>query len=1184
MPHHHPPNLCPTCGEPIAPDAPFGQCARCLFGFAIGTGLDRDLPDEDLLVAGEMRRFAGYELIEEIARGGMGVVYRARQIGLGREVALKMLASGELAGPDSVQRFRNEASAAAGLEHPNIVPVYEISEGETGHFFSMRLVPGRRNVADWARDLPPAGRSRRIAAMMATVARAIAHAHEHGVLHRDLKPSNLLIDENEEPQVTDFGLARLYREVDSGLTLTRQILGSPSYMAPEQAEGRRADETTLTDVYGLGAVLYEMLTGRPPFVAESPIATARKVVEETPARLGQVPRDLETICLKCLEKEPVRRYGSALALAEDLERFARGEPIRARPLTTPEALWRWAKRWPKTALLSGLFLVSLVGGLGGVFWQWQRAEVARDQALSANKALRASVAQLEWRRAVQMLDSGELSGGMAQLARLLRADPANPRAASLAISVLEQGGFATPVAPPISHGEDYVVTQARLSPDGRGIVSGGSDGTARLWVAATSATVGKVMRHTGPVRWVEYSPDGRRVATASDDGTAREWDAATGDPLTPLLSHGGAVVMLAFAGDRLATISADGTAAIWEKGALLHRLDLGGAGIALAWSPDGGRLYTASSVGVKAWSLDGRELFSHSMPGVAGVLPSPDGSRLAAWSEAGFWMGNAATGESSGVTFEEMSGLLAVTWSPDGKRLAGGAVNNWARVWDPSSGRAVTPKLKHHYACCSVVFSPDGRTLISGGHDGVSRRWDLASSLPTAAPILHREAVIGSEHCLDGVKLLVVNHPWNDRSNPRGGTAGLWDLAPRGRRPLRFVDPLSRSASSVAWSPDGTVWVGNGVGGGLVMQVGEEAPFALPGSKIQGWARGMGFLPDGDRFLVVSTTGEYSLWSVAERRRVFGPVALGSVESVRLFPDGKRVVIGLTSGEVAVREIATAAVLVKLPAHRAPLNCVDVSPDGRVVATAGEDGRCLLSDAATGQPLVPVIEADDEFVSVRFSHDGKWIVTASHDRTARIWGVTSGALRGHEMRHDGEVAYAEFSPDDTRVLTADRSGAATLWHAATGEPIGDPMRHGSALRHARFNPDGTRLVTEDHLGQRLWESASGEPLTLLQPHPTGIGIGFFSQGTHTSFSPDGRSVLHGTASRDFLRWDFPAPPVPAPAWLPDLLEAVAGLSITESNRLVHESGNRWLEMRVRLAGLTGEDFYARWARDYVGEK
>jgi WD40 repeat protein len=1176
----HPPP-CTDCGAVIPADAPHGQCPRCLIRLATAPTLAQDDP---LLLDALPRRFGDYELVEEIARGGMGIVFRARQTRLNRELALKILPAGELASPESILRFRTEAAAAARLAHPHIVPVHEIGEHDLTHYFTMRFIPGRRHIADWARALPPEGRSQAIATTLAKVARAVAFAHEHGVLHRDLKPSNLLMDENDAPQVTDFGLARLYEEADSAVTLSRQILGSPSYMAPEQAEGRRDDETTLTDLYGLGAVLYEMLAGRPPFIADSPIATARKVVEETPARLANVPRDLETICLKCLEKAPQRRYASALELAEELERFARNEPILARPVSLPEALWRLAQRRPKTAALLGLLVLSFVGGFGGVFWQWQRAEVARDQALSANKALRASVAQLEWRRAVQMLDSGELSGGMAQLARLLRADPANPRAASLAISVLEQGGFATPVAPPISHGEDYVVTQARLSPDGRGIVSGGSDGTARLWVAATSAPGGKGMRHTGPVRWVEYSPDGRRVATASDDGTAREWDAATGDPLSPPLSHGGAVIRLAFAGERLATVSADGTAAIWEKGTLLHRLDLGGAGIALAWSPDGGRLYTASSVGVKAWSLDGRELFSHPMTGVAGVLPSPDGSRLAAWSEVGFWMGNAATGESSGVTFEEMSGLLAVTWSPDGKRLAGGAVNNWARVWDPSSGRAVTPKLKHHYACCSVVFSPDGRTLISGGHDGVSRRWDLASSLPTAAPILHREAVIGSEHCLDGVKLLVVNHPWNDRSNPRGGTARLWDLEPRGRRPLRFVDPLSRSASSVAWSPDGTVWVGNGVGGGLVMQVGEEAPFALPGSKIQGWARGMGFLPDGDRFLVVSTTGEYSLWSVAEQRRVFGPVALGSVESVRLFPDGKRVVIGLTSGEVAVREVATAAVLVKLPAHRAPLNCVDVSPDGRVVASAGEDGRCLLSDAATGQPLVPVIEADDEFVSVRFSHDGKWIVTASHDRTARIWGVTSGALRGHEMRHDGEVAYAEFSPDDTRVLTADRSGAATLWHAATGEPIGDPMRHGSALRHARFSPDGTRLVTEDHLGQRLWESASGEPLTLLQPHPTGIGIGFFSQGTHTSFSPDGRSVLHGTASRDFLRWDFPAPPVPAPAWLPDLLEAVAGLSITESNRLVHESGNRWLEMRVRLAGLTGDDFYARWARDYVGEK
>ena len=238
----------------------------------------------DLLDAGQVRSFGDYELLEEIARGGMGVVYRARQLSLGREVAVKMILAGELATAETVQRFRNEAAAAARLDHPNIVSVYEIGEHETQHYFSMRLVLGRRNIATWAKSLPLSAteRAAQLAAVMAKVARAVAFAHERGVLHRDLKPSNILVDENGEPQVTDFGLAKLVSEQDSGLTLSIQMLGSPSYMAPEQADGRHGDVTTATDVYGLGAVLYELLAGRPPFIGSSPLATAKLVVEEMP--------------------------------------------------------------------------------------------------------------------------------------------------------------------------------------------------------------------------------------------------------------------------------------------------------------------------------------------------------------------------------------------------------------------------------------------------------------------------------------------------------------------------------------------------------------------------------------------------------------------------------------------------------------------------------------------------------------------------------------------------------------------------------------------------------------------------------------------------------------------------------------------------------------------------------------
>jgi serine/threonine protein kinase len=321
---------CSTCGSEIRPGSPAGQCARCLLEMARG-GLEPESPDllsptdADFLSRSQVRRFGDYELIEEIARGGMGIVYRARQISLQRPVAVKMILTGHFAAPELVARFQLEARAAAALDHPNIVPIYEVGEHETQHYFAMKYVEGG-SLADRMADFRlGAGdsratareRARRIAALLIKVADALDHAHVHGVMHRDVKPTNILLDRQDEPMLTDFGLAK-FSDRGSDLTLSHALLGTPAYMAPEQAAGRAKSLTTAADVYGLGAVLYELLTGRPPFTGDTPLVVARKVIEEEPqwplALNPGAPRDLGIICLKCLEKEPTRRYPSAAAV------------------------------------------------------------------------------------------------------------------------------------------------------------------------------------------------------------------------------------------------------------------------------------------------------------------------------------------------------------------------------------------------------------------------------------------------------------------------------------------------------------------------------------------------------------------------------------------------------------------------------------------------------------------------------------------------------------------------------------------------------------------------------------------------------------------------------------------------------------------------------------------------------
>ena len=348
---------CPRCGREVGSNAPHALCSACLLEAALS---ENDTFDQ--AAPGQPQIFGDYELLGEIAHGGMGVVYKARQSSLNRVVALKMVLGGKLASAADLQRFRAEAEAVAHLDHPSIVPIYEIGEQQGQQYFTMRLVEGG-SLAELLSREPNHFTEREAAQLIATAARAIHCAHQHGILQRDLKPANILIDAQKRPHITDFGLAKNIK-TSSDITLSGTVLGTPAYMAPEQAAGQVKEVSTATDVYSLGAILYELLVGRPPFQADTVLETLRKVTDEEPARPGTInhrfDRDLETICLKCLEKDPPRRYGSAEALADDLERWLKHEPILARRVSTPERIWKYARRRPALAALVTTIVLALI--------------------------------------------------------------------------------------------------------------------------------------------------------------------------------------------------------------------------------------------------------------------------------------------------------------------------------------------------------------------------------------------------------------------------------------------------------------------------------------------------------------------------------------------------------------------------------------------------------------------------------------------------------------------------------------------------------------------------------------------------------------------------------------------------------------------------------------------------------
>ena len=370
------PRVCRKCGADILADAPEGICTACLFE----TGLnllanesvaevvdpgrhDRERPPDKKKTPQSTKPladFGDYELLEVIGRGGQGVVYRARQKSLNRTVALKVIGLGHWASDAHLKRFRREAEAAASLDHSGIVPIYEVGERDGSCYFSMKFVEGGQLDEVSKREPMPI---RQAVELIAKVARTVHYAHEHGILHRDIKPGNILLDQKGEPHLTDFGLARLV-ETESTVTRTMEVLGTPSYMAPEQAVGNNDAVCSATDVYGLGAVLYQLLTGHPPFAGGTTYETVKLLLDTEPrqprALNAKVDRDLSTICLKCLEKDPKRRYSSALALATDLERWLKGLPTVARPVSAPARIWRWSRRNPKLVATGAAGL--LIGG------------------------------------------------------------------------------------------------------------------------------------------------------------------------------------------------------------------------------------------------------------------------------------------------------------------------------------------------------------------------------------------------------------------------------------------------------------------------------------------------------------------------------------------------------------------------------------------------------------------------------------------------------------------------------------------------------------------------------------------------------------------------------------------------------------------------------------------------------
>jgi WD40 repeat protein len=1009
------------------------------------------MPDEDGRDHPALPVIDGYEIGELLGRGGMGLVFKAVQTELKRPVAIKIIVSGAHAGADERARFRTEAEAVAQLHDPGIVQIYEVGEQAGCPYLALEFVGGGSLAQQLdGTPMPP----RRAAQLLLDLARAVRHAHERGIIHRDLKPANILLTGSGGVKVADFGLAKLLHGGPAGPTRSGEMIGTPSYMAPEQAAGPSGFIGPATDVYGLGAILYELLTGRPPFKAETALETLQQVRFDdpvSPSRLQpKLSRDLVTICLQCLHKDPRQRYASALALAEDLQRFLDGRPIKARPVGLPTRAVKWARRRPAVAALGTGICLAVALGFAGVTWQWREADGARRTAEDRLYFNRIALAHQAWQgyqvgQADRILDDCLPAPGQADrrswewhyLRRLCRS------------AVLTLAGHK------------LTVTGVAYSPDGRLIAScsgewrGAEPGEILVWDAETGDLLHAFRGHQRTVNRVSFAPGGRLLVSSGLDATVRLWDLTRPrEPAAVLQQPGSAWAALSPDGRLLAAGCGDYGVHVWDvPGRKLLQTYRKHTDVvfAVAFHPTENLIASGSRSGeaIRLWDPSTGADF-RTLPWKADVRSiafSADGKLLAAGSYEGtvkVW--DLSQTGADPVTHHLYAGpVLGVAFGRD-NRLAWCTTTGRVQIIDPRTGERLQTFRGHDGEVSCLSFSPDGRRLATGGGDHRVRVWDAVAPQEVLAVIKDGGWNYDCAFSPDNRFVALAGGISQSRS---GGhkLVRLWDLEKKDWGPeFQAKDYLTSVAFGrtqlAAGSEDGSVVVWDAA----TTAVRHE----LRGHR--GVVTGVAYSPDGSRLVSAGADGTVRWWDP------------GTGQETRVITGGGT-----------------------------PLSGVAYSPDGRFVAAAGADPTVRIWDAGTGREIHALRGHAAAVSCVTFSPDGKWLASADLDRLVRLWDVRTGM----EMTPPDEPirlagpAYTEqrmpwdrgrplaprvaFTADSRRLASVSGRQPIQMWDVATRLPAISLTVQESNFQCLAFSRDGRRLAAAAGVWLHVWDAGPSTP-------------------------------------------------------------------------------------------------------------